>query len=52
MQPQRYDTPEHLSPTDIEVVGMRQLLLRARGTEGPGHEEKASAAGGPPMNKE
>ena len=47
MRPQRYDTPEHLSPTDIEVVGMRKLLLQARGIEGPGKEEEASAAGSP-----
>ncbi|MPZ35501.1 MAG: Rieske 2Fe-2S domain-containing protein [Rhodospirillales bacterium] len=35
MATQRFDTPEHLSATDAEVAGWRQLLLKARGM--PGH---------------
>jgi nitrite reductase/ring-hydroxylating ferredoxin subunit len=31
--PQRYDTPEHLSPTDIHQVYWRRLVLRARGMQ-------------------
>jgi hypothetical protein len=29
--PQRYDTPEHLSPTDIHQIYWRRLVLQARG---------------------
>jgi hypothetical protein len=31
VNPQRYDTPEHLSPTDIHQVYWRRLVLQARG---------------------
>jgi phenylpropionate dioxygenase-like ring-hydroxylating dioxygenase large terminal subunit len=31
VNPQRYDTPEHLSPTDIHEVMWRRLVLQARG---------------------
>ena len=34
MKPQRYDTPEDLSPTDIEVIALRKMLTRARGLAG------------------
>ena len=33
--PQRYDTPEHLSPTDIHQVYWRRLVLQARGMMSP-----------------
>jgi nitrite reductase/ring-hydroxylating ferredoxin subunit len=33
--PQRYDTPEHLSPTDIHQVFWRRLVLQARGMMRP-----------------
>jgi hypothetical protein len=33
---QRYDTPEHLSPTDIHEVYWRRLVLQARGMMKPG----------------
>ena len=31
MQPQRYDTHENLSPTDMEVIALRKMITRARG---------------------
>src|SRR5207249_221636 len=37
--PQRYDTPEHLSPTDIHQVYWRRLVLQARGTMQPEEAE-------------
>jgi len=33
--PQRYDTPEHLSATDIHQVYWRRLVLQARGMMKP-----------------
>jgi len=35
MKPQRYDTPEDLSPTDMEVIALRKMLTRARGLAEP-----------------
>jgi phenylpropionate dioxygenase-like ring-hydroxylating dioxygenase large terminal subunit len=35
VNPQRYDTPEHLSPTDIHEVYWRRLVLQARGMMKP-----------------
>ncbi|HKQ27573.1 MAG TPA: Rieske 2Fe-2S domain-containing protein [Burkholderiales bacterium] len=43
MGPQRYDLPEHLSPTDAEVVAWRRLLLKARGAPGQSREVAARA---------
>ncbi len=37
--PQRYDTPEHLSPTDIHQVYWRRLVLQARGMMRPDEAE-------------
>jgi len=31
VDPQRYDTPEHLSPTDMHEIFWRRLVMQARG---------------------
>ena len=40
---QRYDTPEHLSPTDIHQIYWRRLVLRARGMMKPEEAEAVPA---------
>ena len=35
VSPQRYDTPEHLSATDLHQVYWRRLVLQARGMKRP-----------------
>jgi hypothetical protein len=35
VNPQRYDTPEHLSPTDLHEIYWRRLVMQARGRMKP-----------------
>jgi phenylpropionate dioxygenase-like ring-hydroxylating dioxygenase large terminal subunit len=40
---QRYDTPEHLSPTDVHQIYWRRLVLQARGMMKPEEAEAVTA---------
>jgi hypothetical protein len=44
VEPQRYDTPEHLSATDIHQVFWRRLVLQARGMSDVGKEIEVTRA--------